>query len=70
MARPEITGRKFISKRAVAVRYGIVPRTVDRWTKAGFLPPSDMVVNHRHYWDEEGLEQHDRERTKHAATAA
>jgi hypothetical protein len=61
MARPvEVSNRKFISKRAVADRYGVVIRTIDRWVKAGFLPGPDLVINHRDYWSEAGLDQHDR----------
>jgi hypothetical protein len=60
MARPEVTGRKFVSKRAVADRYDVVIRTIDRWVKAGILPVPDLVINHRDYWHEESLDRHDR----------
>jgi hypothetical protein len=61
MARPvEVANRKFISKRAVAERYDVTPRTVDRWTQAKILPAPDLTINHRRYWREAGLDQYDR----------
>jgi hypothetical protein len=60
--------RKFLAKRAVSVRYGVTPRTIDRWIKAKVFPGADTVVNGRHYWVEQHLDQHDRRRTvEHAA---
>jgi hypothetical protein len=72
MARPvEIANRKFISKRTVAERYNVVPRTVDRWIEAKILPPSDLQINKRHYWDEAALDRHDRaSTTERGATLA
>ena len=32
-------GRKYIPKRSVAQRYGVTPRTVDRWKKANIFCP-------------------------------
>jgi hypothetical protein len=62
MTRPvEISNRKFVGKRAVAVRYDVVTRTIDRWVKAKVLPPPDLTINHRPYWNEAKLDQHDRQ---------
>jgi hypothetical protein len=70
MARPvEIAERKFISKRAVALRYDVTVRTVDRWVKAALLPASDLVINHRHYWLEAGLDRYDRRTVAERAAA-
>jgi hypothetical protein len=70
MARPaEIAGRKFISKREVAVRYDVTTRSIDRWVKAKLLPASDLVINHRHYWLEAGLDRHDRRSVAERAAA-
>ena len=70
MARPvEIAGRKFVSKRAVADRYDVVVRTIDRWVRDNILPASDLVVNHRHYWLEASLDRHDRRSTTERAAA-
>jgi hypothetical protein len=46
--------------KAMCGRYGVVGRTIDRWTEAGILPPP-LVINRRRYWDEEELEQRERE---------
>jgi hypothetical protein len=60
--------RKYLAKRTVAVRYDVTPRTIDRWTKARTFPASDIIINGRHYWIEQHLDQHDRRRTvEHAA---
>ena len=54
-------GRKYIPKRSVAQRYGVTPRTVDRWKKAKIIPPVDRTVNGREYWNEGGLDDRDRQ---------
>lgn len=54
---------KLINKRAVANRYGgCALRTVQRWVQAGVLPPPDVVINGRGYWNEARLDEHDRQR--------
>jgi hypothetical protein len=61
MPHPEVTGRKFIGKRDVGARYGgVVPRTIDRWIKAGILPAPDLIIRNRPYWDQNALDRHDR----------
>jgi hypothetical protein len=69
MARPvEVAGRKYLGKPRLSIRYDITTRTVDRWVKAKVLPPPDLVVNNRPYWDEERLDRHDRRMVaEHAA---
>ena len=62
--------RKYIPKRSVAQRYGVTPRTVDRWKKAKILPPADRTVNGRQYWNEGGLDDHDRQLVAELATTA
>jgi hypothetical protein len=62
MARPEITGKKYSGKRAVGERYGgRSPRTIDRWVKAGILPPPDLYMGRHPLWADETLNQHDRQ---------
>jgi len=34
--------------------------TIDRWVASGILPPP-IRINHRRYWDEEALEERERE---------
>ena len=41
-------------------RYGVVVRTIDRWTAAGILP-EPMVINGYRYWDEAEVEERDRQ---------
>ena len=64
------TTRKYIAKRSVAQRYGVTPRTVDRWKKAKILPPADLTVNGREYWNEGGLDEHDRQLVAELAATA
>ena len=42
-------------------RYGVVDRTIDRWVEAGILPVP-MRINKVRYWDEQEIEQLERER--------
>ena len=62
--------RKYIAKRSVALRYGVTSRTVDRWKKAKILPPADRTVNGREYWNEVGLDEHDRQLVAELAATA
>jgi DNA-binding transcriptional MerR regulator len=50
-----------LSTSDLCARYGVVPRTIERWTAAGILPPP-MNINRRKYWGEDGVEQCDRDR--------
>lgn len=55
---PGVTGRKMLPKRAVAVRYGVSTRTIERWVddeELGFAQP--IVINGRQYFDEDHLEE-------------
>jgi predicted DNA-binding transcriptional regulator AlpA len=47
--------------RALCERYGIVPRTIDRWLETGVLP-KPMRINRFRYWDLAELEEFDRSR--------
>lgn len=49
-----------LTARMLCERYGVVVRTIDRWLEVGFLPPP-MVINNIRYWDEEEIEQRERE---------
>jgi predicted DNA-binding transcriptional regulator AlpA len=50
-----------LTTRMLCERYGIVDRTVDRWTESGILP-KPMRINNVRYWDEAEVEQRERER--------
>jgi DNA-binding transcriptional MerR regulator len=57
-----------LTSRALQQRYGVVDRTIDRWTEAGILP-EPMRINKVRYWDEQEIEQLDRERAAKAIDA-
>jgi predicted site-specific integrase-resolvase len=52
--------KRLLPIKPTCARYGVVDRTIDRWTKAGILP-EPLVINRRRYWDEEELERRERE---------
>jgi hypothetical protein len=54
----------FLRKRAVAVRYGVNVRTIDRWAEDGRLPPP-IYRGIVPLWDQAELDAQD-----HAAAAA
>jgi DNA-binding transcriptional MerR regulator len=57
---------KWLPAQAVASRYGVSDRTVDRWVEAGVLP-KPMYIQGRRYWDEAELAQRDQARKTEAA---
>ena len=54
-------GRRRLTARLVAEKYGVCGETVNRWIKAGILPPP-LWINGVRYFDEAELENRDRER--------
>jgi hypothetical protein len=61
--------RKRLSKTELARAEGVSTRTVDRRVADGTLPPSDDVINGRHFWWSDSIEHHRPKRGK-ADTAA
>jgi DNA-binding transcriptional MerR regulator len=57
---------RLVSARAVADRYGISLRSVDRWLSKKVIPPPDRVINNRRYWYLASLERADRLHTASA----
>jgi hypothetical protein len=56
---------------AVAQRYNVVPRTIDRWAKAPELDfPAAEVINRRRYWDEDALDAWDQARIRSSVSNA
>ena len=54
--------KRFLNTKRVRNRYGdISDRTVDRWVKAGVLPPPDYI-NGQRFWAEEQLDAQDEAR--------
>ena len=60
-----------LTSRALQQRYGVVDRTIDRWTEAGILP-EPLRINKIRYWDETEIEKRERERmaAQHEGKAA
>jgi predicted site-specific integrase-resolvase len=46
--------------KAMCERYTVCDRTIDRWTAAGILP-APLVINKRRYWNEDEIEQYERD---------
>jgi hypothetical protein len=57
-----------LTARSLRARYDHVSdRTIGRWTESGILP-QPMLINGVRYWDEEEVEQRDRERVASATS--
>jgi predicted site-specific integrase-resolvase len=66
MSTPQ-PAKRLLPTRQVSQRYGVTPRTVDRWRRQMIIPPPDLTINNRNYWDEEGLDRNDRRRVAERA---
>jgi predicted DNA-binding transcriptional regulator AlpA len=60
MSGPNSQNRK-LTARSLCERYGVVSKTIDRWTETGILP-KPMRINRYRYWDLAELEALDRAR--------
>jgi hypothetical protein len=60
----KVGGSGFLSKRAIADRYDVTVRSVDRWKKNPKLqfPPPDLVINDREYRRLSTMEKWERRR--------
>ena len=70
-ARPDDRPRRRLPTVAVAQRYNVVPRTIDRWAEdpeLGF--PAAEVINRRRYWDEDALDAWDQGRIRTSVSKA
>jgi hypothetical protein len=63
-------GGGFLSKAAVAKRYGVRVRTIDRWKGNPKLefPPPDFTINDREYRSVSTMEKWERQRAIASAT--
>jgi hypothetical protein len=52
--------KRYLHRKQLADRYGVVERTVDRMIEDGRLPPPDFVSKRSPLWSEETLERHER----------
>ena len=57
------TPSRRLTARRLCERYDVVVRTIDRWLEQGILPPP-LIINGRRYWDEQQIEERERERMK------
>jgi hypothetical protein len=65
-----VSGRKFIGTRAVAARYNVTTRSIERWMIVRAFPEPHCRIRGRRYWDEAELDKLDRSRVvEHAAAA-
>jgi hypothetical protein len=62
MARDkEDTAKRFHSKPALADRYGVSSRTIDRWRSDGLFPAPDLTLpNGAPRWSDELIVNHER----------
>ena len=58
-----------LTARALCERYGVVSKTIDRWTETGILP-QPMRINRYRYWDLAELEAFDHARMRETESAA
>jgi hypothetical protein len=69
--RTEDRPRRRLPTVAVAQRYNVVPRTIDRWAKDPELEfPAAEVINRRRYWDEDSLDAWDQARIRNSVSNA
>ena len=51
--------RRWLSKREVAARYGVHPRSIERWSANGTFPKGCQLPNGRWRWSDLEIEQHE-----------
>ena len=52
--------RHWLSKRAVAERYGVSMRSIERWSANGSFPRGRLLPNKRWAWTNDEIERHER----------
>jgi hypothetical protein len=52
--------QKWFSKREVAARYGVHPRSIERWSEAGKFPAGTQFPNTQWYWSIDSIEAHEK----------
>jgi hypothetical protein len=68
--RPEVTGRKYLRKRAVAIRYDVCERSIDRMAQDGRIPaPKYLPGSRLPLWDVTELDISDRRATTEKAAS-
>jgi predicted DNA-binding transcriptional regulator AlpA len=51
---------RWLSKRAVAARYGVHPRSIERWVEANKFPAGTKLPNNRWFWSDREIEDYER----------
>jgi hypothetical protein len=52
--------QRWFSKREVAARYGVHPRSIERWSESGKFPAGTQFPNTQWYWSIDAIEQYER----------
>jgi predicted DNA-binding transcriptional regulator AlpA len=52
--------QRWFTKREVAARYGVHPRSIERWSENGTFPKGRQLPNHRWRWSDLEIEQHEK----------
>jgi hypothetical protein len=60
MALNEQPGDTWLTTRALAARYGVAMRSVERWVEMGNFPAPMKLPNGRKYWKRDVIEEHER----------
>jgi predicted site-specific integrase-resolvase len=68
MANAEIRRPKFSRREMVANRYGVVVRTVDRWSRTGIIP-APVYVGRLPLWSNDALDAADATASAKAAAS-
>jgi predicted DNA-binding transcriptional regulator AlpA len=53
--------KRFLRKRTLSERYGVNVRTIDRMVKRGHLPPPTIHRGRLPLWDEQVIEENERD---------
>jgi hypothetical protein len=51
---------RWLNKRSVAQRYGVHPRSIERWQESGKFPRGTQFPNTQWYWLLDVIEQHEK----------
>jgi hypothetical protein len=52
--------QRWFTKREVAARYGVHPRSIERWSATGKFPRGRLMPNKRWAWTDLEIEQHEK----------
>jgi predicted DNA-binding transcriptional regulator AlpA len=52
--------QRWFSKRQLAERYGVHPRSIERWSESGKFPRGRLLPNKRWAWTDAEIEAHER----------